>query len=94
MRILLNDTGHFQEVSAGNMRRLCVLTKHIMASVARAAAPRFKKNSKRIGALGQKIGMTTMYDSYGWLHPVTIVRVSVSSIVCLLTQRRLPNVRS
>jgi large subunit ribosomal protein L3 len=39
-----------------------------------------------IGLLGQKIGMTSVYDANGRLHPVTVIAAGDNTLLCQLTQ--------
>lgn len=41
----------------------------------------FKPNSRRTGLIGQKVGMTSIYDDWGCLHAVSIIRVDDCHVV-------------
>jgi hypothetical protein len=36
----------------------------------------FKANSRRVGMIGEKVGLINMYDQHGKWHLLTIIRVS------------------
>jgi len=39
------------------------------------------RKTRRVGVIGEKVGMTRMYDEWGWLHTVTVVRVEDCHVV-------------
>lgn len=41
----------------------------------------FKRNSRRVGLIGEKVGMTNMYDEWGFMHAVTVIRVDDCHVV-------------
>ena len=41
----------------------------------------FKRTSRRVGLIGEKVGMTNMYDEWGFLHPISIIRVDDCHVV-------------
>jgi len=40
-----------------------------------------KKTSKRTGVLGYKLGMTSIWDKWGTLHPLTVIQVDRCQVV-------------